>query len=39
MHNPDAMQLFESQWLLFYFPCQLQLVAQQGGYKLTAGRN
>lgn len=39
MHNPDPMQLFESQWLLFYFPCQLQLEAQQDGNKLTAGCN
>lgn len=39
MHNPDCTQLFESQWLLFYFPCRLQEDTQKDGNELTAGCN
>lgn len=39
MHNPDCTQVFESQWLLFYFPWQLQSEAQKDVKELSAGYN
>lgn len=39
MRNPDCTQAFESQWLLFYFPYQLQPETQKDVNVLSAGYN